>query len=133
MSYGVLVSKTGHLLVETTSGSGGGDSDVALDRFQTVWGAMWVPGRLTLTKLHLTFVPHRAGRGMAMLDINLRDITAVELGGGRVSKMMGLRTPCHVARIRCLGSPALATQVAGLVEELRRTPRRAPQRSPRRV
>jgi hypothetical protein len=65
---------------------------------------------------------------MAMLDINLRDITAVELGGGRVSKMMGLRTPRHVARIRCLGSPALATQVAGLVEELKRAPHRAPRR-----
>jgi hypothetical protein len=124
MSYGVLVSKTGHLLVETTSGAGRADTDETLDRFQAVWGAAWVPGRLTLTKLHLTFVPHRAGRGMAMLDINLRDITAVELGGGRVSKMMGLRTPRHVVRLRCLGVPALATQVAELAAELRRTSRR---------
>jgi hypothetical protein len=124
MSYGVLVSKTGHLLVETTSGSGGGESDEILDRFQTVWGATWVPGRLTLTRLHLTFVPHRAGKGMVMLNINLRDVTAVELSGGRVSKVMGLRTPRHVARIRCLGAPALATQVAELAEDLRRTARR---------
>jgi hypothetical protein len=124
MSYGVLLSKAGHLLVETTGGRARTDGDVVLDRFQALWGAAWVPGRLTLTKLHLTFVPHRAGRGMAMLDLNLRDIAAVELGGGRVSKVMGLRTPSHVARLRCHGSPALAAQVAGLVADLNRTSRR---------
>ena len=120
MSYGVLVSKTGQLTVETTSGSGGGDSDVVLDRFQTVWGAMWVPGRLTLTRLHLNYIPNRAGRGMAMMDINLKEITAVELNGGRVSKMIGLRTARHVVRVRCLGAPALANQIAGLVADLQK-------------
>jgi hypothetical protein len=124
MSYGVLVSKTGHLLVETTAGHGAADSDLTLDRFQTAWGATWVPGRITLTRLHLTFVAQRGGRGMSMLNINLRDIGAVELGGGRVSRVLSLRTPGHVARIRCLGSPALATQVAALVEDLTKIPRR---------
>lgn len=124
MSYGVLVSKTGHLLVETTGGNSLADSDLALDRFQSAWGATWVPGRLTLTKLHLTFVPHRGGRGMSMLNLNLRDIGAVELGGGRVSRVLGLRTPSHVTSLRCLGAPALANQVAGLVADLTRTSRR---------
>ena len=124
MSYGVLGSKTGQILVETTSGSGGNDSDVALDRFQTVWGAMWVPGRLTLTKLHLNYIPNRGGRGMAMMDLNLRDITTIEVAGGRVSKVVGLRTPRHIVRIRCLGAPAFAQQVSELVEQAKRIPTR---------
>lgn len=75
MSYGVVGSKSGHLLVETLTGSGGSPSDAAFERFQTVWGATWVPGRLTLTALHLTFMPNRVGRGAAMLKIDLRDLT----------------------------------------------------------
>lgn len=124
MSYGVLVSKTGHLMVETTGAGGNSDTDAALDRFQLLWGGASVPGRLTLTKLHLNFIPNRAGRGMAMLNLNLRDITEVEIGGGRVSKVVGFRTPRHVVRIRCLGAPALATQVAELVAEVKRQHRR---------
>lgn len=124
MSYGVLVSKTGHVMVETTGGPGVTETDTALDRFQVLWGNAWVPGRLTLTKLHLSYVPNRAGRGMAMLNVNLRDVTGVEIGGGRVSKVLSLRTPSHVVRVRCLGAPALATQVASLVEDLKRHHRR---------
>lgn len=125
MSYGVHASKTGQLLVETTSGSGGSDSDEALDRFQTVWGAMWVPGRLTLTKLHLNFIPNRTGRGMAMMDLNLRDITSVELSGGRMSKQIGLRTERHIARVRIGGAPQLAQQIAELAEAARKQPVRS--------
>lgn len=124
MSYGVLASKTGHLMVETTGAPGASESDAALDHFQLLWGAAWVPGRLTLTKLHLNYVPHRAGRGMAMLNLSLRDITGVEISPGRVSKVVGLRTSGHVVRIRCLGAPALATEVAALVEDLKRHRRR---------
>ncbi len=120
MSYGVLVSKTGHLMVETTGAGGNSDSDAALDRFQLLWGGAWVPGRLTLTKLHLNYIPNRAGRGMAMLNIDLRDLTGVELAGGRVSKVAGLRTARHVVRLRCLGAPALATQIAQLSDDLKR-------------
>ena len=84
MSYGVLASKGGvSLLVESTRGTGGVQSDAAIDRFQTVWGATWVAGRLTLTKLHLTYMPNRVGKGAAMLKIDLRDVTGVELSGGR--------------------------------------------------
>lgn len=114
MSYGVLSSKTGHLLVETVTAPGGTASDAALDRFQTVWGSTWVAGRLTITTLHLTFVPTRAARGAAMLTLHLREVTGVELGGGRVSRALGVRTAGHVTRFRCLGAPALAQQVADL-------------------
>lgn len=114
MSYGVLTSKTGHLLVETTTATGTTASDAALDRFQTVWGSTWVAGRLTLTTLHLTFVPTRVARGAAMLTLDLREVTAVELGGGRVSRVVGVRTAGHVTRLRCHGAPALSQQVADL-------------------
>jgi hypothetical protein len=124
MSYGVLVSKTAHLMVETTGPSGNNDTDAALDRFQLLWSGAWVPGRLTLTKLHLSYIPNRAGRGMPMMNLNLRDLTGVEISGGRVSKVIGLRTPSHVVHLRCMGAPALATQVAGLIDDLKRHHRR---------
>ena len=118
MSYGVLASKGGvSLLVESTRGTGGVQSDAAIDRFQTVWGATWVAGRLTLTKLHLTYMPNRVGKGAAMLKIDLRDVTGVELSGGRVSKVIGIRPPSHVLRVRTLGAAGLAQQIAELAEE----------------
>lgn len=126
MSYGVVGAKSGHLLVETLTGAGGTPSDAAFDRFQTVWGATWVPGRLTLTALHLTFMPNRVGRGSAMLKIDLHDITGVELGTGVVQRTVGLRTPGHVGRLRCIGAPALAEQVAALAEAARHAPSRPP-------
>lgn len=122
MSYGVVASKSASVMVETTSGVGGSDSDVALDRFQQVWGAAWVPGRLTLTRLHVNYIPNRAGRGMAMLDINLRDIQAVEISGGRVSKVIGLRTTTHLMMVRTLGAQSLATEIAQLAEAAKRMP-----------
>lgn len=120
MAYGVLSSKTGHLMVETTGGTGGSDTDAGLDRFQGAFGAAWVPGRLTLTNLHVNYVPSRSGQGMAMLELHLRDITGVELRGGRVSKSIGLRTARHVVHFRCLGAPAVAQQVAGALDRLRK-------------
>ncbi len=63
MSYGGVASKSAQIMVETTAGVGGVDSDQVLDRFQSVWGAVWVPRRLTITKLHVNFIPNRAGRG----------------------------------------------------------------------
>jgi hypothetical protein len=124
MSYGVMASKTGQLMVETTSGVGGSDSDAAFDKFQTVWGATWVAGRLTVTKLHLTFMPNRVGRGAGILKLNVTDLTGVEIGGGVVQKTIGLRTATHVGRLRCIGAPALAQQIADAMEAAKRTPRR---------
>ncbi len=122
MSYGVLASKSATMMVETTSGVGGTTSDVALDRFQDIWGAAWVQGRLTVTRLHVNFIPHHAGRGMAMLDLDLRDIAGVELSGGRVSKVMGLRTATHLVHLRALGVAGLATELAALADAARKRP-----------
>lgn len=124
MSYGVIASKSATLMVETTSGVGGTDSDVALDRFQGIWGAGWVQGRLTVTRLHLNVIPARAARGMAMLDLNLRDLQAVELSGGRIGKTMGLRTATHLVHVRMLGAAGLATELATLAEAAKKLPQR---------
>lgn len=123
MSYGNVASKTGHLMVETTTGAGGAASDVALDRFQTTWGATWVAGRLTLTRLHLTFVPNRVGRGAGILTLDTVDLSGVEVVGGVVSRSLRMRTSGHVVQVRCLGAPALAEQVAEVVEAARRARR----------
>lgn len=117
MSYGVLASRSASLLVEATGRVGGGDADAALDRFAEVWGAAWVPGRLTLTRLHVSFIPHRAGRGTAMLDLGVRELTDVGVGGGLVQKVLTLRTTRHVVSFRCLGAPALAEVLRPLVAE----------------
>ena len=122
VAYGVLFSKSGQVLVESGDGTSAGGSDVTLNRFRSMWGAMWVPGRLTLTKLHLNFIPHRAGRGMAMMDINLREVTSVEVSAKRLSKVVSINTPGHVVRIRCSGAAQLAEQVAERVDVLKRTP-----------
>ena len=45
MSYGVLGSRAGHLLVETLRGAGTGRSDVALQAFLVARGPVWVQGR----------------------------------------------------------------------------------------
>ncbi len=122
MPYGVLFSKSGQVLVESVDGTSAVGSDVTLDRFRTMWGAMWVPGRLTLTKLHLNFIPHRAGRGMAMMDINLREVTKVEVSAKRFAKVVSIRTSGHVVRIRCSNAAQLAHQVSERVDVLKRTP-----------
>lgn len=124
MSYGVLGSRAGHLLVETLSGVGGSGSDAALQAFLVARGSTWVQGRLTLTSLHATFVPHRIGAGAGTLTLDLRDVAGVELGGGLVQRTVGLRTATHVARFRCIGAPALAEQAARAVEAARRAERR---------
>lgn len=133
MSYGVIASKSAQVMVETTAGSGGAESDVALDRFQSLWGGAFVPGRITVTKLHVNFIPNRAGRGMAMVDINLRDIEQVELNGVRMNKLIGLRTATHLVHVKILAPGGLAQQLATLVEAAKVMPgiRRLPATRPR--
>lgn len=123
MSYGVLGSRAGHLLVETLRGAGTSRSDAALEAFLLARGPVWVQGRLTITSLHASFVPHRVGAGAGTLTLDLVDVAGVELGGGVVQRSVGLRTATHVARFRCLGAPALAEQAARAVDAARRTAR----------
>lgn len=124
MSYGVIASKSAHVMVESTLGVGGTESDIALDRFQGIWGGAWVQGRLTVTRLHVNFIPARAGRGMAMLDLNLRDLQTVELSGGRVGKTLGMRTETHLVHVRMFGAAGLATELAQLVAAAKKLPLR---------
>ena len=124
MSYGVIASKSATVMVETTSVLVGSDSDVVLDRFESVWGSAKVSGRLTLTRLHLNFIPSRAGRGMAMMDLDLRDIHQVEIAGGRASRVVGLRTRTHLVHVRARGAAALASEIAALAESARERPSR---------
>ncbi len=124
MSYGVIASKSATVMVETTSGLAGSDSDAVLDRFESIWGSAKVSGRLTLTRLHLNFIPARAGRGMAMMDLDLRDILQVELAGGRTSRVVGLRTRTHLVQVRALGAGPLAREVAALAESAKERPSR---------
>jgi hypothetical protein len=112
MSYGVIASKAGHLSVEDAlpRGSRGAPPD-AVDRFRATWGGMWVPGRLTLTSLHLTFVPHSTGKGVRMMEVNVADISGADLSPGMVSKTITLRVPRHELRFRCLGAQGLAQHI----------------------
>lgn len=133
MSYGVVASRSVSVMVQGSddpgldAALGMSDSGVALDRFQSVWGGAWVSGRLTLTRLHVNFVPSRGGRGMAMMDLALRDIEQVELSGGRLSRLVGLRTPTHVVHVRSFASTGLtglADSIADLAEAAKRRPSR---------
>jgi hypothetical protein len=119
MSYGVIGSKSVHLLVESTGRVVGTDADEVLDRFQTGYGAAWVPGRITLTRLHLMFLPTRPGLGLAMAELSLGDVTGVEISAGRVTRVIGIRTARHVVRLRTTGAPLFAQAIAEGAEHLR--------------
>lgn len=124
MSYGVLASKSATVMVETTSGVRGSDSDTVLDRFESIWGPTRVSGRLTLTRLHVNFIPARAGRGMAMMDLDLRDVLQVEITGGRFSKVMGLRTSTHLVHVQSRSADSMASEIARLAEAAKKLPLR---------
>ena len=119
MSYGVLASKAGQVLVESVTASGGNDADVVLDKFQTAWGGAWVPGRLTVTRLHLTFIANRSGQGLAMTQLALRDIRRVEVSGGPVNRVVSVRTARHVVRAKMIGGQSFAEPLARAVEQAR--------------
>lgn len=129
MSYGVLASKSGHLSLDDVVVRGGRavpPDDV--DRFRTVWGGAPVQGRLTVTRLHLTFVPHSITKGVRMMELSVADLTGVELSGGMVSKIITLRVPRHALRFRCIGAQSLAHQIAVAIEANAEGARHAPHR-----
>ncbi|MCW2791261.1 MAG: hypothetical protein JWO76_359 [Nocardioides sp.] len=119
MSYGVIASKAGHLSVEDAVPRGGGVQPDAVDRFRAVWGGMWVPGRLTLTSLHLTFVPHSTGKGVRMMELRVADIAGVELSPGMVSRTITVRVARQALRFRCLGAANLAQQILAAADASR--------------
>ncbi|TIC82739.1 hypothetical protein [Nocardioides sp. GY 10127] len=119
MSYAVMGSKNGQLMVESV-GAGQGPADQACLAFQTQWGATWVPGNLMMSPLHLTFMPSRASSGAGMLKLKTSDITGVELGNGMRTKPIGLRIGGHVLRFKCAGADKLAQQLAQAANDARR-------------
>lgn len=129
MSYGVMASKSGQLLVEPRRVGDGGRTEAALARFAERRGRNWSAGRFTLTRLHLSYLPGASSRGAPALNIDLADIEGVEIGEGRVTKTVGIRTTTHVMQFRCTGAPAFAQAVATAAEEARRG-KRTPLRGP---
>lgn len=125
MSYGVLTTKSGQLLVETRRLGEGDRTETDLARFVDRRGRAWSPGRLTLTRLHLSFVPGSGSRGAPMLNVDLAAVEAVEIGEGRVTRVVGVRTATHLLQFRCTGAPSFAQAVATAAEDARRT-RRTP-------
>ncbi len=113
MSYGVLASKSGQLCVDELPASGARGAPVGeLDRFRSMWGATWVTGRLTLTSLHLTFVPHSMVKGVRMMQLDLRRVADVEISDGRISRTVTVRLQQGAVHFRCHGGSALAEQIA---------------------
>lgn len=122
MSYGVIASRSVRLRVETASAAPGSESDVVLERFASIWGSGWVAGRLTLTRLHVTFVPARAGRGSTMLEMSPADLDDVVASGGRLLTVVTLSTKGHRVHVRSLGARGLAEQIASLAAAARQPP-----------
>ena len=123
MSYGVMASKAAQVQVDEvtpagptddltdgptdgpTDGSTDGSLDAAVEAVaQRRWRArrngpaLWGSGRLTLTSLHLTFVPASGSSGVPALTLVLADIIAIEGATGRGNKSVTFRTD-EVAKI----------------------------------
>ncbi|MAS55085.1 MAG: hypothetical protein OSB43_15545 [Nocardioides sp.] len=120
MSYGVVATKSGQVQVETIVSPGERSYDRARERFRAPVAGPWAAGRLTLTGLHLAFMPTRSGRGVRSMTINLADITSVEASPGRLSKTVSFRTETMVVHARVNGAMAFAKRVAISVEATRR-------------
>lgn len=123
MSYGVLASKSGQLLVEPGRPGDGGATEQALARFVDRRGKGWAPGRVTLTRLHLSYLPGSASRGAPPLNIALGDVESVEIGEGRVTRTIGIVTATHTIRFRCTGAQPFAQAVATAAQDARRARR----------
>ncbi|WP_323791798.1 hypothetical protein [Nocardioides sp.] len=130
MSYGVMASKAAQVQVDQVKSADQVDPSVgqtvartaaqARRRSRRDEPALWGSGRLTLTSLHLTFVPASGSSGVPALTLALADIIAIESGAGRGHKTIAFRTDDVVLRARLAGSTAFARQVATSVESNRK-------------
>lgn len=149
MSYGVIASKAAQVQVDQVGATGGvlgapgasgraGADDHSPSRgrrrARATEPALWGSGRLTLTSLHLTFVPASGSSGVHALTIALADIVAIETsGGGRGGpgaprgKVILFRTADVVLRARLAGASSFARQVATSVESNRKRSATHPQ------
>ncbi len=118
MSYGVIASKAAQVLVETESLTGRGEASPqhGLDHFNTLYGAKWVSGRVTLTSRHLTFIPHAPSLdskpGERMLEIDVTQIDEVGVGGGLVGgRVLVVKAGKRMLRLKCRGATQFADQI----------------------
>lgn len=118
MSYGVISSKAAQVLVETESLTGRGEASPrhGLDHFNTLYGAKWVAGRVTLTSRHLTFVPHapslEAKPGERMLELDVTQIDEVSLSGGLVGgRVLVVKAGKRMLRLKVRGATQFADQI----------------------
>jgi hypothetical protein len=120
MSYGVVASKTGHVQVEAVIPEEQRSYDRTREKYRPPVTTVWAAGRLTLTSLHLSFVPTRTSRGVPPVSIALSDILNVEATPGRVNKVVSFRTADRVVHARVTGAMAFAKQVAISAEAARK-------------
>ena len=126
MSYGVMASKAAHVQVDQVTPDGAVDGPDDSPAEQSRWRArrsspaLWGSGRLTLTSLHLTFVPASGSSGVPALTLALADIIAIEGATGRGNKSVTFRTDDVVLRAQLAGATAFARQVVTSVESNRK-------------
>lgn len=112
MSYGVVASKPAQVRVTSSVTPDGGDTAQVR--------SPWASGRLTLTSLHLSFVPTQTSPGVPALTIDLASIAAVDSGSQRGHKTVQVHTPDLVLHARVTGAAAFAKRLAASVEATRR-------------
>lgn len=141
MSYGVIASKAAQVQVDQmgpadgapgTAGAAGVDErspSRGRRRARAAEPALWGSGRLTLTSLHLTFVPASGSSGVPALTVALADIVAIESSGrgGLGPHAIVFRTDHVVLRARLTGASSFARQVATSVESNRKRSAAHPQ------
>lgn len=120
MSYGVVASKTGHVQVEAVIPEAQRSYDRTREKYRPPVATVWSAGRLTLTALHLSFVPTRSSGGVPPVTLTLSDILTVEATPGRVNKVVSFRTADRVVHARVSGAMAFAKQVAISAEAARK-------------
>ncbi|CAN5382202.1 hypothetical protein BH09ACT12_BH09ACT12_33050 [soil metagenome] len=120
MSYGVVASKAASVQVELVVPEERRGYDRARERFRAPEATPWGSGRLTLTALHLSFVPNRPTGGVRPLTLALSDVVAVEATPGRMNKTISFRTTEMVLHARVTGAMAFAKQVAIAAEAARK-------------
>lgn len=124
MSYGIIATKNGQVLVEIRRLGDGGRTETALQRFVERRGRNWSAGRLTLTRLHLSYLPGSASRGAPALNIDLKDVESVEISEGRgLTRTVGIVTATHTVRFKTTGAPGFAQAVATAAQDARRARR----------
>jgi hypothetical protein len=134
MSYGIIASRSGHLQVEPTAPGAGGPTEVALARFAAQRGRSAAAGRLTLTRLHLSYLPGTTGQGGPPFNVALADVASVEISEGRgLTRVVGIVTASHTLWFRCARAPAFAQAVATAAQDARRGRRATPRYVGRRV